>query len=100
MKNTKTEVIRLLKNEEKKWVVGVDYYPNNTVHHSAVFGSQMMRVYFTVYAVTKEQAVARATAIYEDEFGEESKPICQQAVEETDALTVFNGDSVVRAEYL
>ena len=97
--NVKDKTIRLLKNEERSWVVGVDYFPHNTNHHKTVFPNQIMRVYFTVMAVTEEQAKARATAVYEDEFGETSQNICQQAVEDTDALTVFQNDAVIKKEY-
>ncbi len=90
---------RYMQNKERKWIVGVDYFPHNTEHHKTVFPNQTMRVYFTVMAVTEEAAKARATAIYEDEFGETSSNICQQAIESTDALNVFDGDVAIKREF-
>ena len=92
--NEKQKTFRLLKGEEKKWIVGVDYYPNCTENFSMVFPSQQMRVYFTVMATTSQQAEARATAIYESEFGEESRPIAQSSIEDTTALTVYESDEI------
>jgi len=99
--NEKQKIIRLLKGEEKKWIVGVDYYPNCTDNFSMVFPKQHMRVYFTVLATTSQQAEARATAIYESEFGEESKPIAQSSVQDTTALTVYEADEIkLNKEYM
>ena len=82
----KKDLITILKGEKRTWLATIEYFPNNIGDYKEYLGNDTLQVVFKVKANTEEEAREKSIAIYENEFGIESKQIAQQNIEDTDAL--------------